>query len=269
MVKEENLIRTKADVQEVTARQIELWSAGQEGFTDRYCQAAVREFRQFSRIIERSPLFDAPEGWNYAIEIRGTGICLTVQKTMNDPGERNLDQNPAVYELLQARAELMTVEEYAALHEITHVAAVSRIRRGKIRCALKQGRDWRIPSLALPVEKGYRPATYIWIGKLQGLPGKFEVINQYARADFFQDDSILTRFHVRFTGNDEEPLEIICNRDQRGSIERIFVSNPDVRCLTDVIMCINRKTGSCTKEESVEIQREPIEYLDKSEGGNN
>ena len=107
-----------------------------------------------------------------------------------------------------------------------------------IRCAVKQGKEWRIPALALPVTRGYRSATYTWMGRLQGLPEKYEVINQYSRADFYQDDDSLARFHVKFTGGNEEPLEFVCNREQRGKIEQVLISHPDVRCMTDIIMRI-------------------------------
>ena len=248
------LIRTKEDIKEAIGWQISLWSAGQEGFTRQYGMEMVHVLQQLAGMTERSQLFDAPDGWNYAMETRGTGISLIIEKTENAAADQERGEAGApgvMYELFQARANLMTVEEYAALQEITHVASVSRIRRGKIRCAVKQGREWRIPALALPVTKGYRPATYTWTGRLQGLPSKFEVINQYSRADFFQDESSLILFHVRFSGSEEKPLEFTCAREQRGTIEQMLIAHPDVRCLTDIIMHVSHKREETKKEETV------------------
>lgn len=255
MNKEQNgLIKTKEDIKEAIDWQISLWSDGRVGFTRQYGVEMIHVLQQLARMTERSQLFDAPDGWNYAIEIRGTGISLMIEKTEKtvfDREKSDISQPGAMYELFQARAELMTVEEYAALQEVTHVASVSRIRRGKLRCAVKQGREWRIPALALPIVKGYRPATYTWFGKLQGLPSKFEVINQYSRADFFQDKTSLILFHVRFSGDNEEPLEFTCDREQRGTIEQMLIAHPDVRCLTDVIMRVSHKCREAETETSV------------------
>ena len=53
-------------------------------------------------------------------------------------------KNDERYCLLTMKAKLLTVDEYAKLHRIEHVTAVTRIRRGKLRSAVKFGKEWRI-----------------------------------------------------------------------------------------------------------------------------
>ena len=251
--REISVLKTKTDILEAVDQQVLLWSAGQGGCTEKYCQEMVRILQQFAAMVRKCRIFDAPDGWNYAIEIRGNGISLMIEaadKCGPDQAETGIGSSMMTYELLQARAALITVEEYAALQGITHVASVSRIRRGKIRCAVKQNGEWRIPALAPPVTRGYRPATYIWMGWLQGLSPQYEVLNQYSQADFYQDDSMLTQFHVKFSGDNSDPLEFVCTREQRGTIEQLLIAHPDVRCLTDIIMRISntaKENGICVK----------------------
>ena len=251
--KQKDVLKTKTDILEAVNLQASLWSGGQGDCTENYCMEMVHVLQQFAAMVQKCRIFDAPDGWNYAIEVRGNGISLMIEAE----DEYTSDQPKAedgtcakAYELLQARSDLITVEEYAELQGITHVASVSRIRRGKIRSAVKQNGEWRIPSLAPPVIRGYRPATYTWIGHLQGLPSQYEVLNQYSKADFFQDENRLTQYHVRFSGNSEDPLEFVCTREQRGAIEQLLIAHPDVRCLTDIILRIShkgRENGICVK----------------------
>lgn len=237
----ENIMRTKADIQSVTASQIIAWSECRPGYARGYCKEMADVLRKFEKMLQESRIFEAPYGWQYVIEIRGNGVSLIIEEWETSAEEEPAENNAVsgTYELLCVRAPLMTVEEYTNTQEITHVASVSRIRRGKIRCAVKQGREWRIPSLALSVIRGYKPAVYTWMGELQGIPKKYEIFNRYSRADFFQDSSRLNLFHVKLSGNEEEPLEFICNREQRGTIEQIMIAHPDVRCQTDIILRIS------------------------------
>ena len=65
-------------------------------------------------------------------------------------------------EIYHLPCELMTVAEYAELSRVTVVTVRQWIRRGKLRTAQKSGRDWLIPSLSEPPQRGYVSATYYW-----------------------------------------------------------------------------------------------------------
>lgn len=62
-------------------------------------------------------------------------------------------------EIYRLPCELMTVAEYAELSGVTVITVRQWIRRGKLRTARKNGRDWLIPSLSMPPQRGYESAT--------------------------------------------------------------------------------------------------------------
>ena len=227
------------------------WTAGNEAYNRAYCDCVVRLVGEFRKMLQKHVLFDCPEGyWGYSIVLRGGGIYLylnhykeTSFQLMKESVFFTKDES---YELACLKTKLLTVEEYAALNKVEHVTAVTRIRRGKIRSAVKVGSQWRIPELAQPVQRGYQSTEYTWRGRLTGLPDKYKIIEDYNRAEFFQDDNDLTQFHVRFSGDNIEPMEFTCAREQRGKMEQIFIAHPDVTCLSDVISSIETR---CFAEE--------------------
>ena len=222
------------------------WTAGNEAYNRAYCDRVVRLVGEFREMLQKHVLFDCPAGyWGYSIVLRGGGIYLYLnhyrESDLSQMKESVFFTKDESYELACLKTKLLTVEEYAALHKVEHVTAVTRIRRGKIRSAVKVGSQWRIPELAQPVQRGYQSTEYTWRGRLTGLPDKYKIIEDYNRAEFFQDDNDLTQFHVRFSGDNIEPMEFTCAREQRGKMEQIFIAHPDVTCLSDVISSIETR----------------------------
>ncbi len=248
---EEEYIKRAEDVFRAMDQLREEWTAGNEAYNRAYCDRVVRLVGEFREMLQKHVLFDCPEGyWGYSIVLRGGGIYLYLnhyrEASRSMIKESILFTKDESYELACLKTKLLTVEEYAVLHKVEHVTAVTRIRRGKIRSAVKVGSQWRIPELAQPVQRGYQSTEYTWRGRLTGLPDKYKIIEDYNRAEFFQDDNDLTQFHVRFSGDNIEPMEFTCAREQRGKMEQIFIAHPDVTCLSDVISNVETK---CFAEE--------------------
>ena len=213
------------------------------GKESEYTKRRIREIERFENEIKRKVIFDAPdEWWSYSIEMRSSDISLFLEHykvLFPAKGTPIMDlQNDEKYCLLTVKAKLLTVEEYAKLHRIEHVTAVTRIRRGKLRSAVKFGKEWRIPALSPPPTEGYTPATYSWDTYLSRLPIRYELFNDYSRADFYQDQEDPKKYHAFFTGEGVDPLDIECDRDQRGSIEQLLVAHPDVNCESEVLFKI-------------------------------
>lgn len=246
----ENCLLTENDVMDAADQLIDYWDTQKEKYGEKYCFHAKRLTEDFKDIVKRHDLFTAPEGmWSFAIEVRGGGIYLLLENYeihKAHAGNKLIQERREWYELLSAKARLLTAEEYAQMNELEHVAAVTRIRRGKIRSAVKVGKQWRIPELAEPIERGYKPAEYDWIGKLSGIPKQYKIMEDYSHAYFFQDMEDRTKYHVRFTGENIDPLEFTCDRRQRGRIEQVLIAHPDIRCLSDVIVRVDRKANLTT-----------------------
>ena len=224
----------------------EMWNAETESYNREYCDRVIRLIGEFRTMLQKHILFDCPSGyWGYSIVLRGGGIYLYLNHYREAPRslmkESVFFMKDESYEIACLKTKLLTVEEYAALHKVEHVTAVTRIRRGKIRSAVKVGSQWRIPELAQPVQRGYQSTEYIWRGRLTGLPEKYRVFEDYNRAEFFQDENDLTQFHVRFSGDNIDSMEFTCAREQRGKIEQLFIAHPDVTCLSDVISSIETR----------------------------
>lgn len=215
-------------------------------YPDEYRKRVRTLLAEFKQSLSSHVLFDCPSGlWGYSIVVRGSGVYLYLDHYRGTTWDRmrqmDFFEKDESYEIACLKTKLLTVEEYAALHGVEHVTAVTRIRRGKIRSAIKIGSQWRIPELAEPVQRGYQSTSYTWKGRLNGLPDRFQMIADYNRAEFFQDDKDLTQFHVRFSGDTVEPIEFTCLRRQRGQIEQVLIAHPDVTCTSDVICCTDKK----------------------------
>ena len=174
------------------------------GRVSEYTKRRIREIERFEKEIKRKVIFDAPEDWwAYSIEMRSSDISLFLEHykiLFPAKGTPVMDvKNDERYCLLTMKAKLLTVEEYAKMHKIEHVTAVTRIRRGKLRSAVKFGKEWRIPALSPPITESYTSATYKWDTYLSRLPIRYELINDYCKADFYQDQEFdLTNEQLEF-----------------------------------------------------------------------
>ena len=205
-----------------------------------YRKILSQELEHFRKSVEERIIYNLADAeWRYAVIVRGSGIYLILEHVLpKELGIREEEKTDEQYEMISCKAKLLDVETYAGIHNISHVAAVTRIRRGKIRSAVKVGKQWRIPALAEPVERGYKRAVYAWRGRLSGLPNTYKVIEDYQRAEFFQDEGDLTLFHVKLIGAGIAPLEFVYDRGKRSHIEQVLIGHPNAVCLSDVVMKI-------------------------------
>lgn len=68
----------------------------------------------------------------------------------------------------------------------------------------------------------------------------YKIVEDYQRVDFFQDENNLVLFHVKMTGYGIQPLEFVCDREKRSMLEQMLIGHPDVVCLSDEIMRIDK-----------------------------
>lgn len=101
----------------------------------------------------------------YEYYLRDDGISLEISHYDNNifDGDNDIKESSAsCREIYHLPCELMTVAEYAELSGVTVITVRQWIRRGKLRVARKNGRDWLIPSLSMPPQRGYESVTYYW-----------------------------------------------------------------------------------------------------------
>lgn len=229
-------------LQAVDKKVLEISAADDDPVKAEYRKMLSGELARFRKSVEGRIVFTlSVDDWRYAIVVRGSGIYLLLEHVLpKELGVRKEEKTDEQYEMISCKAKLLNVETYSEMHNISHVAAVTRIRRGKIRSAVKVGKQWRIPALAEPVERGYRSAVYGWHNRLSGVPDLYKIVEDYQRVEFFQDENNLVLFHVKMTGDGVLPLEFVCDREKRSRLEQMLIGHPDVVCLSDEIMRIDK-----------------------------
>lgn len=108
------------------------------------------------------------------------------------------------YILLSVKSDYMTVSEFAKLYNVTDITVRQWIRRGKIRSAKKQGRDWIIPDIADKPKRGFQDVTYMWKELTSEIEDKYPFLKEYNNMFIFQNkedkglyDVILSNYKTR------------------------------------------------------------------------
>ncbi len=211
-----------------------------EAYYDRYADL-VSQFRQE---VNKTVFPENLENWwSYTYDVRGTGVTLNLEHirsfdiSADDTVGVSLD---ATFHLLTVRAKLLTVEQYAQAYDVTTTTVRQWIRRGKIRSAIKQGSEWRIPELAEIMERGYSDGHYERMEYLTDLPEEYAFLNDYQYVDINQnkEDRNLydVLFSMKFDAMEYPESEwnqffksVRMDRKEREKFELYLISSPFVR----------------------------------------
>ena len=216
-------------------------------FYEKYRELVSR----FRKEVEKKTFPDKLEDWwEYNYDVRGTGITLTLSHTdyfdvsANDTCGGIIDTQ---FELLHIRTKLLTVEQYAQSYGVTTTAVRQWIRRGKIRSAIKEGSEWRIPELAEVTERGYKHATFGRNEFLTDLPDEYAFFNDYDYVDIEQNEEHKELFDLCFgkvhdskeypvPEQDQKYKHIQLDQKEREKFELYLISNPFIEshdtCIT-------------------------------------
>lgn len=83
------------------------------------------------------------------------------------------------YILLSVKCDYMSVSEFAKLYNVSDITVRQWIRRGKIRSAKKQGRDWTIPNIADKPKRGFQDVIYMWQELTPEIENKYPFLKGY------------------------------------------------------------------------------------------
>lgn len=159
----------------------------------------LHEFnRRLSTQILPEPL---NEWWSYSYSITSYGVKLSMDFYAwrhNRGGSFDCSKGEAIT-IFEVPARMLTVSEYASMNGVETVTVRQWIRRAKIRCAVKYGREWLIPELAeIPKDKGYKPCSYYWKATLTDLPEKLAYLNYFKNVCISQSESSKNSFLLEF-----------------------------------------------------------------------
>ena len=230
----EDMLRSKEDLLDMInylLKRIEENSKKNTKHSPEYFARYSNLVERFKKQVEKSVFPEKLEDlWRYEYDIRETGITLTLEHAqsfdLSDEGYIDFVMNDTTFELIHIKSELLTVEQYAQAYGVTTTAVRQWIRRGKIRTAIKQGNEWRIPELAEVSDRGYKCIQYRWDEYLTGFPEEYSFINDYSLISIEQDAEHKEMFDVIFSGEVSEEKHVRMNKAEKEKFELLLISNP-------------------------------------------
>ena len=96
--------------------------------------------------------------------------------------------------LITVECDYLTVEQYAAMHNVESVTIRQWIRRGKLRHAKKNGRDWLIPDTEDKPRRGFTSVQYIIENEAKIESDEFPLLAVSESISIFQDKNNKNKF---------------------------------------------------------------------------
>ena len=185
--------------------------------------------------VKRTRFFNRLEDyWHYTLSVGDSGIRIYLRHLnedafVNDSG-RVVGSSDESFLLLQEKAKLLSIEEYASTYGVEPGTVRQWIRRGKIRNAEKIGSEWRIPVLSeMPGRSGYKPAYYQWFNGIHNLPEQFAFLKDYVFVGFFRDENDKKHYLVRFVPQNGDLHEEKYTEREREKLELFLIAHPEVQ----------------------------------------
>ncbi len=203
----------------------------------------IELLRKFRDELQTTMLFDELEPyWSYSFEIDESGVTLHLQYAsdfcINDDGMLDLVFIGQDFELLKVCSKLLTVEEYAELYEVTVSAVRQWIRRGKIRSAIKAGKEWRIPELTEISSRGYKRGIYKWPSYIDDFPEEYAFLRECESLSIDQSDKDKSVFVIRARKKHDDGLKVSIHDDdvlltmdarEREKFELFLIGHPLIK----------------------------------------
>ena len=245
-VYEEDMMRTKEDILydiDLLLREIDnkrkTDTKRSQNFYNRYVDLITR----FRKKVEGCTFPEKLEDWwHYEYCVKETGITLNLIHAddvgFNDEGYIDFVFVDTEFSLITVSAEMMTVEQYAKLNEVTTTAVRQWIRRGKIRTAVKQGGEWRIPELAEVRDRGYRYAQYEWETFLTSFPEEYSYINDFGMVTIEQDKEHKDVFNIELSKSKrkkETTKKMQMEQKEKERFELLLITDPFVTPVDAII----------------------------------
>ena len=244
-----------------TKEDVLAWLAGEmqrvtdQSKTDKKHSAAfyyayTKLLTRFYKKIEETVLFKQLEDfWHYTIGVSSAGAVLSLCYLPNykvDEEKRTITLYGAGQQLpiIQVRGRFLSVEEYASEYDVGAGTVRQWIRRGKIRTAIKVGKEWIIPELTELPGRGYQSALYSYNGALSDLPEEYEFLKGYTVVMINQDREDRQKFTVAIAAGGKDSVHMIMDAKEREKLELFLISHPDVHYIEGPMDGLNVQISS-------------------------
>lgn len=227
---------TKRDVLESLEKYREHCETTQEeGWSENKRNVILDLLERFSYCLNQMHFPDIQSAdWLYQYFWKADGIVLLLERC----DELECDKNGEITSMTcsdsivfaEMKCNYLTVEEYAEKYHVTTTAVRQWIRRGKLRSAVKAGRDWLIPELADRPQRGYEPVTYCWEYLPESVIQEFPFLNERFEIFIIQNDKDKTKFDVILKNRYGKACEKRqLNVKEREKLEIALISEPSVQ----------------------------------------
>ena len=198
-------------------------------------------FDIFYKKIKNAVIIEGlPDYWTYNLEFNydefSLEMCHIASYTFDDNMQFRSKKIDAVYKLITIQPNSFSPEQYSRFYEVEQGTVRQWIRRGKIRTAYKEGKEWKIPELTPPPSRGYEGAQYKWINGVENLPDEYKYLEDYVIATFYQDQKDKSLYHVLLVSKEafiynkmDKNKELLLNAKEREKLELFMISHPQIK----------------------------------------
>ena len=197
--------------------------------------AYTKLLTRFYKKIEDTVLFNRLEDfWHYTIGVSSAGAVLSLcyldnYKVDENSGTLTLYGPGQEIPIISIQGRYLSVEEYASEYGVGAGTVRQWIRRGKIRTAIKSGKEWIIPELTELPGRGYQSASYMYNGVLSDLPEEYGFLKGYTVVMINQDPVDRQKFNVIVAAGGKAPVQMVMDTKKREKLELFLIAHPEVR----------------------------------------
>ena len=208
-------------------------ASGDVSKSSAYYHNLIGLLQSFRNDVEDTAFMDELEPWwTYTIALYDYKVELTLEhyEDWDDSDEYGeiTGSTDAEYIVVSKQAKLLSVDEFAETHGIEPVTVRQWIRRGRLRCAIKHGSEWRIPVFAQLPRRGYSGATYYWDTPLMDLPKGLEYLADFRSLRIEQNNNKQSFDVYLWKDSYKEQKHITIEESDRVKLELYLISSPYV-----------------------------------------
>ncbi len=195
----ENYLFTREDVLESLELFIEHGKLNEEpGYSDEVVKNRVKLCGKFIVAVKKCKLPILTElWWFYEYQFLGNSMELNLCQASEievEDDEISSFTSTLEHTLIKVECDYLTVEQYASMLGIEPVTVRQWIRRGKLRHAKKNGRDWLIPDTEDKPRRGFTSVQYIVENDAHIESDEFPLLAVCESIFIFQDEDNKNKF---------------------------------------------------------------------------
>lgn len=194
--------------------------------------------QRFTSAVKKSRLPVLTELW-WFYDYRITGNSIELYMCEADEIEFEDDEPSSMsssleHPLIKVECEFLSVDEFSKMHNVAPVTVRQWIRRGKLRHAIKTGRDWKIPDIEDKPHRGFTDVQYM-ISDASGIDSKeFPLLSNTESAYISQNDIKKSEFECIFVNfKNNTSFTLVLSRSDVERLEHTIIESGKATAIDD------------------------------------